>query len=575
MRKMKIFSSITMIGLLVLTVFSGCEEVADLTIDPVESEPAFTFSPEVGYPGTVVTLSGTNLNDAEKVAFGTAEAEITSKSDSEIKVEIPVDAETGKIHITFPGHVVSSKGSFIVSDSPVPAITSFNPVEVSRGEEVIITGTLLDQVKRVQVGDLEAAIVSQSDEEIVITTPGEFSTAPVYIFYDYTTTYGMVKETSAVSEIELGLRLPGISVVEPGLKDLDVGDVLTLQGSNLDLVNTISFGDIEVGEEDFTYSEEEGTITVAVPEGASSGILSLAATDGTYEHETSFNVYLPVISSFVPTKGDKQMDDRYFSVLGSNLDIVESIDMGGYVATIMDQTSELITFTISGEAGGFMNFYCYNGVVQSPTAFVLYGDMFVYDWDSQFEVDRFGWFQRNNLGSFATDSVDDGTGNYFAEITMGTPINNSSFYLWGPVTGNDDRFSLYVSEPEGVYLEFDLRVTDIPEEMLYDEGFQFKIFMMDAKGWGASGEYSYGYNSPTSYVTADGNWHHVRMNLADFVASNNSGLYTVGQDFEQAAGAYLHPNSLRIITFIFGTESESDDQTVVIGLDNIKFAIEE
>jgi hypothetical protein len=65
------------------------------------------------------------------------------------------------------------------------------------------------------------------------------------------------------------------------------------------------------------------------------------------------------------------------------------------------------------------------------------------------------------------------------------------------------------------------------------------------------------------------------MNLADFVASNNSGLYTVGQDFEQAAGAYLHPNSLRIITFIFGTESESDDQTVVIGLDNIKFAIEE
>lgn len=554
-----------------MTVFSGCEEVADLTIDPIESQPEFTFAPETGSPGSVVEIIGANLSDVQKVAIGTAEAEISSKSDNGLKVIVPVDAETGKIHLTFADKVYSSENNFSVSSTPVPAIASFQPLEVSRGDEVTITGSLLDQVKSVYVGEFEAAIVSQSAVEIVITAPEGFTTASIYLNYDYTTTYGMVKETSAVSENELGLLLPSISSVDPGLSGLDIGDVLTLNGSNLDLVDSIGFDGVIVN--DFTYTE--GEIIVAVPEGATSGTLRLYATDGTYEHETSFGVALPSIDSFTPQKGAAEPETvRPFSILGNNLHLVDSVKVGNVLGDIVSQSESQLLFSVGGTTSGLIYLFSSNGMVTSSAPFAFVGDFWVNDWDNEFAVDRFSHFQNNNLGEFSEAVVTGEGGNNYAQFELGGAINNNSFYMWGADNGTNDRFSLYVSRPEGVYIEFDMRVPEISEASKQEDGtFKFKLYIMDALGWGASGEYSYGYNGPTSYVQTDGEWQHFKMHLADFVASGNGGLYTVDQ-VDGTEGAFLHPNSLRIVTFVFGVPTEDGTGSVVLDLDNVKFSIE-
>lgn len=554
-------------------MFSGCDEVEGLSIDPVQADEDFTFSPEAGYPGSIVEINGSNLGDVQNVAFGTAEAEIVSKSDGQIKVKVPVKAATAKIHLAFAGKVYSSGNFFSVLDTPTPAITSFSPVEASRGETVTITGTLLDQVKRVAVGDLVAQIESQSAEELVFVAPEDFSTGSIYLFYDYTTNYGMVKETSTVSSSELGLKLPSISDVSPRITGLNIGEVLTFSGENLDLVNAIHFGDVVVSTEGFDYAD--GSITVAVPEGATSGTLSLEATDGVYDHETSFSVNLPVISSFTPEKGEPMGDaERTFSVLGSNFGLVESVSVGAEPGEIISITDTQILFSTSASVNGTINLHTANGTVSSASPFAFVGEFWVNDWDTDFEVVRFSHLQNNNMPVFETAVVAGETGNY-AEVSFGGTFDgNKSFYLFGPGdTGNDDWFTLFVSNPAGVYVEFDIKVSSIDAALLQEDGtLPFKLFAMDSKGWGASGEYTYGYNGPSTSLQTDGEWQHFKMHLDDFVASGNGGMYTVDQ-VEGTEGAFCHPNSLRILTFVFGTPNETSGNAVV-GLDNIKFTIE-
>ncbi len=573
MKKIEILFSLLLIGLLGSTVFNGCEEVADLSIDPVEPQEDFVFSPEAGAPGSIVEITGSNLEGVENVAFGTAEASVVSKSDNQIDVEVPVKANSAKIHLSFGNKIYSSVSTFTVLDTPVPAISDFSPLEASRGENVTITGTLLDEVKRVEVGDLEATIVSQSAEEIVFTAPNEFTTAPIYLFYDYTTTYGMVKETSTSSSTDLSLKLPSISGVLPRNTELNIGENITIEGSNLELVNVIHFGDVAVTSEEFDYAD--GKIEVEVPEGATSGTLSLEATDGENEQEVTFSVDLPSISSFTPEKGEPMSDtDRTFSVLGSKFELVDSVKVGETKGEIISISDSQILFSVDGAVNGTVDLYSSNGVVSSSTPFAFVGEFWVNDWDTDFDVVRFSHLQNNNMPVFETEVMTGETGNYAQVSFGGTFDGNKSFYLFGPNdTGNDDWFTLFVSNPLGVYLEFDIKVSSIDASLVQEDGtLPFKPFLLDSKGWGASGEYAYGYNGPTTSLQTDGEWQHLKLHLEDFVASGNDGLYTVDQ-VEGTEGAYCHPNSLRIITFIFGTPADSAGNGV-IGLDNVKFTIE-
>jgi hypothetical protein len=244
--------------------------------------------------------------------------------------------------------------------------------------------------------------------------------------------------------------------------------------------------------------------------------------------------------------------------------------VGSTTATLQTKTSTLQLFTVPGNTAGLISLVTTNGTVISAVPFFFTGNMWVNDWNTVFPVDRYDKIANNGLGSFVLDETTFG----YAHISANGAINGKSFYLWGPAAGND-KFVLYTPNPNGVYFEFDLNVLTIPDSLKQGDGtLKFKIFMMDARGWGASGEYSYGYNGPKSYVLADGAWHHFSMHLKDFKASDNSGLYTTDV-ISNKPGAYCHPNSLRIAAFVFGTPNVSGSGNMVLGLDNVKYVIAE
>jgi hypothetical protein len=78
--------------------------------------PSMTsFSPSSGSVETVVTIHGTNLQDATAVKFNGTAATIKKDSATKIKVTVPTGATSGQIEVTDPGGTVTSSSSFTVT----------------------------------------------------------------------------------------------------------------------------------------------------------------------------------------------------------------------------------------------------------------------------------------------------------------------------------------------------------------------------------------------------------------------------------------------------------------------------
>ncbi len=566
MKKTDILLKLSFAILLLIFAATGCKETGDLFIDPVDYENPFTFTPSHGAPGSTVAIQGDDLSGVTKVSFGSIEGEILSQSGSSISAVVPVGALTSKIKVVKGGIVLTSRESFVVDPSPIPSVIGFDPAIAGSGDEITITGSLLDQVDSVFIGDLKAEIQgTPAATEMQIVAPVGLQTGKIRLFYTYLTHYGMYKPAEAASEAVLTLALPIITGIEPDITALNIGDEIVISGSLLDKVTKVEFGTIDAG----TFTYDNGTITCNVPEGATTGTIKLTCTDGATESAT-FMVNLPSIDLFLPQKGAEGVatDSRSFVVDGTNLSLVTQVLVGTTEATIHTHTDAKIIFTVPANTAGFISLVADNGTVVSSIPFIFTGEFWVNDWSTVFPVDRYSHIQNNGFGGFALDE----STNPYARITADGDINNKSIYIWGPNDGYD-KFLLFTPNPDGVYLEFDLNVMALPDSLKQTDGtLKFKIFAMDARGWGASGEYSYGYNSPTSYVPADGEWHHITMHLKNFRASNNSGLYTADQ-VTAIAGAFCHPNSLRILAFVVGTPNPSGKGTITYALDNIKFVI--
>ncbi|MDX9847324.1 MAG: IPT/TIG domain-containing protein [Tenuifilaceae bacterium] len=550
-----------------MAVTISCEESGPLSIDPVEVQQPFTFQPDHGYPGQTVKISGTGLNDVLKVSFANREALISSKTDQEINVEIPVGATTGQIKLVKAKSIVTSVDIFTVDLTPVPSIIDFTPAIAGSGQEVTITGNLFTEVDSVYIGDLKAEIkTGVTDNTMKIETPAGLQTGYIKMYYNYMTSYGIEKVGESVSSAQLTLALPTIESITPNIASLNVGDELTIIGNMMNEVTQVLFGTLDAT---FTIVNET-ELTAIVPIGATTGKIVLVVPDGTVESGT-FTVNLPTISSFTPTKGQDAVT-RVITIVGAKLDLVESVTVGSAAATIETQSPTVLVITAVGSSTGQIGLHTPNGSVYSSGSFVLTGDFWVNDWDTVFDTQRFSRFQNNGFASF-TETVMADNGNNYVELAF-TGESNKSIYMWGE-GATDDKFFMYTSSPNGVYLQFDMKVSAIEEHMKQDDGtFKFKIYLMDSKGWGASGEYAYGYNGPTSFVRTDGEWQTFKQPLWEYKASSNSGLYTADQvgEGDLRPDAFVHPNSLRIITFVFGFPG--DPGSAAVGLDNVKFVIE-
>src|SRR5262249_52827778 len=101
-----------------ISVSTGASPVSsstNFTVSAGSGVPSIaSFSPNMGAPGTTVTITGTNFDILanDKVTFNTAHAAVSSATSTQIGTTVPANATSGKIAIATPGGQGTSTQDF-------------------------------------------------------------------------------------------------------------------------------------------------------------------------------------------------------------------------------------------------------------------------------------------------------------------------------------------------------------------------------------------------------------------------------------------------------------------------------
>jgi hypothetical protein len=162
-----------------------------------------SFSPTSGPFGTEATINGSNFVGTTQVAFsGMPAGYFRVDSNSQLRIEVPAGATTGKISITTPGGTATSADDFVVTPPLPPAIASFSPSSGPISMEVTITGTYFTGATEVAFNGVAASnFVVDFNSRIRVEVPAGATTGKVTVIApggtaistnDFTVTSGLV-----------------------------------------------------------------------------------------------------------------------------------------------------------------------------------------------------------------------------------------------------------------------------------------------------------------------------------------------------------------------------------------------
>ena len=225
-------------------------------------------------PGENVTITGNYLNWVDRITFNKDKLVQTfvSKTMTQLVVKVPDDAQTGPLIVHYGGTDsadVQTKDTLKVT---LPLATSFSPNPVKHQTNVTINGTNLDLVKKIYFTNVSTAVttfVSQSATQLVVKVPAATKKGKV--------TLEAASGVQTISSVDLDVVLPSIATMTPN--PIDPGTDLTITGTNLDLVTSITF---ENKPAVTTFVSQSATqIVVTTPMGILRGKVTLGVLNST------------------------------------------------------------------------------------------------------------------------------------------------------------------------------------------------------------------------------------------------------------------------------------------------------
>jgi len=293
---------------------------SSLSADDFNVVTISAFSPGDGPTGTVVTLSGTYLNQATGVSFnGVSAADFTIDSDSQIHATVPPGAPSGggKIAVTFSSGVAASLNDFIVTLAP--KITAFSPSDGPVGAVVTITGNHFMAASEVTFNGTAASnFVVDSDASIRATVPVGATSGKITV----TNSAGSGESTNDFVVTEVPVVASFTPVNGP------VGTQVTISGNSFFAVSAVSFN----GTPATTFRvNSENQIQATVPSTAITGKIGVANSAGTGLSNGNFLVTKsPAIFLINPKTGP---EDTEVTITGTNFDGVTLVKFNGTPAT--------------------------------------------------------------------------------------------------------------------------------------------------------------------------------------------------------------------------------------------------
>lgn len=349
-------------GLVVLKTPKGdITTKTELTFtEPIALE---AFAPAEVKPGSELTITGEYLNLIKEVIFAdevTVPAdEFVSQSRQEIKVIVPDSAQTGKFILSDGAEIpnwICSEGELEVTLPSVEA--PLDLVDKKPGDVIRVSGKNFDLVKKVQMpnGDeVEFTMTASSEgDELTFTLPDNVSDGEVTVLP--ASDVKVVVATVVVATPSNVVAVPAVN--------LRGGDMITLKGTNMDLVTDVTFPGVEeaVGLE----SQNSTEIKVLMPAAAISGDLQLNTNSGkatAVSIATAKPENISYSAATVPA-------GEALTVKGINMDVVSAVVFSGNVeVTVSDATATAISLTVptTAETGALLLKMANGESVEAPS----------------------------------------------------------------------------------------------------------------------------------------------------------------------------------------------------------------
>ena len=314
--------------------------------------------------GTLLTITGTNLQYATAVDFGpnVTTAVDSYYSNTQIEVTNVPAGSLGTVDVQVLGlgglSPVTTADEFTYLAAPTVTDISPNAGPSTGGTDVTIYGTGLANATSVVFNDGEgdvypAGIVSNGDGQIVVTSPAAFGTYDIIV-----STNGGDSYTSPADQFTYVGRA-AVSGVSPDYGFRAGGDTVTISGSDLAYATAVYFGGVAAAS--FTVNPDD-SITATTPAGSDGMVDVSVVTPGgpapaTPANEFNYIQPLPVVAGVSPATGAVGGGDNV-TITGTDLDdatAVDFIDSQGddYVGTIQPggTATQLIVTTPAGSVG--------------------------------------------------------------------------------------------------------------------------------------------------------------------------------------------------------------------------------
>lgn len=492
-------------------------------VDPilVESEtplvvtlPVVTqVSPTPVKAGTALTIDGTDLDLTKEVIFtgGSKVSSFTSASATQIVLNVPADAKDGAIKLVVASlEEVTTAQEVVMS---VPTITAIAPDPAKTGATVTVSGVDLDLVTRVSFGgDKVGAVQSNTGTEMVVNVPADAQDGAV--------TFSTAAGKTVTSSTALAMVKPTIATMSP--TDIQVNNVLTVTGSDLDIVSKVIFTG---GTESPVISATLTELTVNVPVGTASGPIRLVANNGDEVFSALSITILASTSATITSMPASARPGEMIDIVGVNLDVVTGvvfpIDIPATMFGIKTETLIQVVIPMNAKTGnGVIKLLTANGeIIESPVINIAGVDPVVDPNLVFFNFDALSYWW-NDAGNAQNDpelSLD-GSSYYYVDHTC----NGWTGFFWRngangfPGTTIGTNVSQYV-------LKFDINVL----EPITGGEFAWRLkgsggdFWYYWKPWESSGSY-----------TTNG-WITITVPLTSFYAGSTqiSDLSTITEDF--------------------------------------------
>ena len=307
------------LGYPVLTLADGSTITAKTQL--TYSEPILfeSFSPTEVLPGTTITIKGDYLNLIHEVILPgdvyVSDDQFISHDRYSIKVIVPDIACSGKIILGTVDEAeeedekVLATLNLIESDEDLIVITAEGALTAKSykaGDAVTIKGTNLNLTKKVELEGADVTEFVATESTLTFVLPDTATDGEVLMV--------MASEVAVLAG-EITTVVPVVSGVTPA--PVKNGAVVTLAGSDLDLVTGLDFPNAAGAE----FAFAEGVVTATVPEAAQEGELTLHLANGKTV-TADLTLVKPVVTGF---SANPASAGSTVTIEGTNLDLVAAV----------------------------------------------------------------------------------------------------------------------------------------------------------------------------------------------------------------------------------------------------------